>query len=450
MGKIRKLIRVRLALLAMPFIVVGVNIAALKSIDPLAAPFYGITLLEDFFLQYTSHSLVLFGFAFVLSYYSVEVIIRRIIIPQALEGNVALSVNPRFSLSIAARLIIFATAAFAIPALVFFNTIRILNNNGDNHFQRDLMGILDIGLPVFSVLIAAVSWMKILSIQAPLRELSSAAELIGKGEYGTRVTVSSHDEIGKLSGAFNDMAQGLDEREKMKTLFGKIVDPRIRDSLLASGDLLTGNAGEQCPATIVFFDLAGFTGISESIPPGLLLKILNLYFESVTSCVESRGGLINKFIGDGVLAVFGVPVHHPEHPLNALQAVEAFGRKLREINRNLLRKNLPPLAFRAGIHTGDVLAGVVGSRDRMEYTVIGDTVNVASRLESKGKDLGSPVVVSADTLAAIESISRKALGNIVSGRLKIGHLALEKSGHMPIRGRSGELELFKGQFLFKD
>lgn len=380
MSKIKRLMKVRLALLSIPVIVVGVNIAAIKSIDPLAAlmiesrilaqidsvsqypvirlfnqilpvilafiaiiiyvspvfrslwkqqagefdlqektvlrllempfyialfisitwmlgvpvvplaaPLYGIKLLEDFIVQYTSHSLVLFGFAFVLSYYSVEVIIRRIIIPQALEGNMALSVNPRFSLSIAARLIIFATAAFAIPALVFFNTIRILNNDGDNNFQRDLMVILEIGLPIFSVLIGAVSWMKILSIQAPIRELSSAAELIGKGEYGTRVTVSSHDEIGKLSGAFNDMALGLDEREKMKTLFGKIVDPRIRDSLMASGDLLTGNSGEQCPATIVFFDLAGFTGISESIPPAVLLKILNLYFESVTSCVEARG-----------------------------------------------------------------------------------------------------------------------------------------------------------------
>jgi len=183
----------------------------------------------------------------------------------------------------------------------------------------------------------------------------------------------------------------------------------VRDRLIAGGE---ASRGETRTATVVFLDLAGFTGISEGLPPEKIVSLLNLYFEAATSCVEAEGGLVNKFIGDGVLAVFGVPADLPGDASAAIAALRALERKMGEINLRLAREGAPELRFRAGVHRGEVLAGVVGSRKRLEYTVIGDAVNVASRLEQLGKERGHAVIVSEATAAALGAGERAGLTSL--------------------------------------
>jgi len=414
------------------------------SVIPLAAPFYQVSLGKEFFIQYLSHSFVLFGFSFVISYYVVEVIVRKILIPAFIEENQALQASARLSLSISARLAVFAAAAFAVPLVLFFSTLRILNNGGLNHFDRDLMPILVVAIPLLILLITLITWLKSLSIQSPLLEITKAAKRVEQGDFNARVTVTSTDEIGQLAGAFNQMAQGLAEREKMYRLFGQIVDPRVRDRLISdmekSGE--DQEQGELREATVVFFDLAGFTGLSEQLSPQKVVYILNLYFEAVTRSVESVGGMVNKFIGDGVLAVFGAPVNLEHHQKKALGAISHFVTQLEEINTRMHQNHLPSLSVRAGVHTGEVLAGTVGSGKRMEYTVIGDAVNVASRLENMGKPLGCHILVSQDTLMGLEELKQLGKENRFPGKIRLGKLVFIPQGDTDIRGRKQPLHLF--------
>jgi adenylate cyclase len=345
-----------------------------------------------FYLQYTMHSLTLFGFSFVIAYYGVEVIVQRYIAPRVFSGNQALQVGSRFALPIGARLFVLAGSAFFLPGLVFYTAIRILNNGGDNHFGRDLLPILETALLVMGGLITLIAIFKSLSIVAPIVELTEATRKIGKGDLGSRITVRSVDRIGELGGAFNDMAAGLAERERERSIFGRVVDPRVRDRLLEKTE--SGN-GELRRATVVFFDLAGFTALSEHLPPGTVVAILNSYFQTVAGCVEAEGGLVNKFIGDGVLAVFGAPDDQPDHALRAMRTIESLGARMKSLNDRLGERGYRPLRVRAGAHTGELMAGVVGSKTRQEYTVIGDAVNTASRLESLAKEQGVDAIISA-------------------------------------------------------
>ncbi len=382
----------------------------------------GIDFLPGFYSQYLSHSFVLFGFSFVISYYGVETIVRRTLVNRLFTESEVLAVGSRFSLSIGARMIVFAMASFVIPGVMFIAAIMILNAGGDNNFGRDLFSILVWAIPILSLLVAFITWFKTLSIQSPITDLKVAAGRLGEGKFDERVTVRSSDELGVLGGAFNDMARGLQERERMRSIFGRVVDPRVRDYLLEHN---ASSLGEIRRATVVFFDLAGFTSLSETLPARKIVSILNLYFEAVSSCVEAEGGLVNKFIGDGVLAVFGVPAELSDHAERALKAIEALGRYIVRMNAKLKAKGYQALRFRAGVHTGEVLAGNVGSKSRQEYTVIGDAVNVASRLETLGKDYSAAVVVSKATLEASS-----------------GKRSMQRLGPAYIRGKQEKLEIY--------
>jgi class 3 adenylate cyclase len=414
---------------------------------PIAAPFYQVSLDLSFNLQYFLHSFVLFGFSFVLSYYATEVIARTMIIPQCLQENDALDASAQWSLSIPTRLIVFAATAFLFPIIILLTGIIILNNGGENSFQRDMIPLLLIGIPVISIMVGLVTWLKSVSIAEPVRKLAEAAREVEKGNFSRSVTASSGDEIGQLTGAFNSMVKGLAERERMKGLFGKVVDPRVRDSMLAGSS--TGEQGEERDAAVVFFDLAGFTGLSEVLEPRQLVKVLNWYFEAVTSSVEHFDGMVNKFIGDGVLAVFGVPLEAEDKERKALQAVQLAMRKLIKLNKQLQTTGTPKLSLRAGIHSGKVLAGIIGTKDRMEYTVIGDAVNIASRLESMGKELEAPIVVSADTIYNALDSAGIDLGEQHPRSIRIGSLVFTDRGDSVIRGRQTKLSLYSATMKSK-
>jgi adenylate cyclase len=157
--------------------------------------------------------------------------------------------------------------------------------------------------------------------------------------------------------------------------------------------------GESLRVTVLFTDIRSFTSISEKMDPQHLVGLLNEYFTEMVGIVMDEGGVVDKYIGDAIMAVFGAPVPKPDDAANAVRAAVRMRRALATLNQRLVARGAPPLRTGIGIHTGEVVAGNIGSERRMEYTVIGDAVNLASRLESSTKELGVNVLVSEDTYA---------------------------------------------------
>lgn len=214
------------------------------------------------------------------------------------------------------------------------------------------------------------------SFSRPISELVLATKEIGKGNFQYRLSTSRKDEFGDLATAFNFMSQELWKKLQMQKSFGRYVSPEIIDMILANPEesWLKGSRSE---ATVLFTDVRGFTSYSETREPEEVVEALNEYFRIVTGHILEYGGYVDKFIGDAVLAVFCVPIHHPDHAERALKAAIAMQKNLQGSD---MKKNWLLSRIGIGINSGVVVSGNLGSQIKMEYTVIGDSVNVASRI----------------------------------------------------------------------
>jgi adenylate cyclase len=232
-------------------------------------------------------------------------------------------------------------------------------------------------------------------LTASLESLAAAAAAVGQGRYDIDPRIPGSDEVARLGRAFTDMAKGLLEREKIRSILHKSVSKEIAESLVARGAIELG--GEERDVTVLFSDIRSFTSISESLAPKELVAQLNDYFTGMARAIDGHHGVIDKFIGDAVMALFGAPLSRPDDAANALRAALAMGEALDRLNVERAAKGLPAWQFGVGVNTGRVVAGTLGSEQRWSYTVIGDAVNAASRLESATKELGARIVVSART-----------------------------------------------------
>ena len=281
------------------------------------------------------------------------------------------------------------------------------------------------GLNVVALLISGVAGVIVArGVTRPVIELSQGVQRINKGDYGVRVSVKTRDELGDLASAFNGMAVGLQERDKVRDLLGKSVSPEVARELMRSEIEL---GGEIRNVTILFSDLRGFTAHSETQSPEDLVKELNAYFTEVTGAVEAAGGIVDKYIGDAVMAVFGAPVELSDHADRAVQAAMEILRAEKSLNRQRREVGLSPLRTGIGISTGDVVAGNVGSTSRYNYTVIGNEVNLASRLESLTKELRF------DARIICSNSTRVALVN---------DYQLRDLGETEIRGKKGAIRIW--------
>jgi class 3 adenylate cyclase len=224
-------------------------------------------------------------------------------------------------------------------------------------------------------------------IVRPLVALQRAMGHLGQGDFEQelREPAQGRDEIGDLARAFNQMAVGLRERERLKGTLGRYVSGDVAERILAERDDLSLR-GELRAVTVLFLDVRGFTTVSERLKPEEVLELLNEYFDRVVHCVKARGGSVNKFIGDAAMCLWGAPklAEHPERDavLCALEIQEA-ARKLSEERR---ARGLTTVGIGIGINAGEVIAGNLGASERLEYTVIGDAVNLAQRLESQARE----------------------------------------------------------------
>jgi len=239
------------------------------------------------------------------------------------------------------------------------------------------------------------------SLVKPVHDLLTGTKAIESGNLNVEVKLQSADEIAQLGDAFNHMVRELRQKERIKEMFGKYVDPRVVHDLLERKEV--AQAGERRVMTVFFSDLQGFTGFAERMTPGAVVKLLNEYFGLMAEAIRAQHGIIDKYIGDSVMAFWGPPFStESEHAaLACLAALEQQARVARfqamlpELTG--LRKDVPQIRARMGLATGEVTVGSIGSEDARSYTVVGDTANLASRLEGANKAYGSTIMITEET-----------------------------------------------------
>jgi adenylate cyclase len=240
-------------------------------------------------------------------------------------------------------------------------------------------------------------WFFSKTISGPLKLLAAAAGRIKNGEFEISLPVKSADEVGFLTASFTEMGRGLAERERLKDTFGRFTNPAVAEQAM-KGELPLG--GETREVTVFFSDIRSFTAISEKLDPQEVVEFLNGYMTRMVDCVDKTGGVVDKFIGDAVMAVWGAPLSAGSPAQDALNCVKAallMRASLYEYNRDRGGDKNPVIHIGCGINTGEVVAGQIGSNRRMEYTVIGDTVNLASRTEALNKPLGTDILITENT-----------------------------------------------------
>jgi adenylate cyclase len=263
------------------------------------------------------------------------------------------------------------------------------------------------------------------TISIPLRRLTRAAGQIEQGNYELQLKTARQDEIGVLTHSFVKMGSGLAERERLKDTFGRFTNKAIAEQAMR-GELTLG--GETKYATIFFSDIRSFTAISEKMEPDEVVGFLNDYMTRMVACVNKTDGVVDKFIGDSVMAVWGAPVTTGSPAKDALACVNTalmMRTALREFNTGRGGDKKPVIKIGCGINTGSVVAGQIGSTERMEYTVIGDAVNLASRTESLNKPLGTDILITENTWNLINQ-----------------HLITEEMPPVSVKGKEKQVRMF--------
>jgi adenylate cyclase len=251
----------------------------------------------------------------------------------------------------------------------------------------------------------------------PIRDLAEGTERVAAGDYSQRLPVVQDDDLGALAASFNRMQAGLAERQRLQSAFGTYVDPALAARLLDQGDDVF--TGERRQVTVMFVDIRDFTPFAEANTAEDAVARLNALFEIVVPAVVDAGGHVNKFLGDGALAVFGAPNDLADHADAAVSSAVLIHRLVAERFGGALRIGI-------GINTGVVIAGTIGGGGKLEFTLIGDTVNVAARVEQLTKTTGDAILLTQQSADAL--VARPA--------------ALTDRGFHALKGKSAAVQVF--------
>ena len=269
------------------------------------------------------------------------------------------------------------------------------------------------GLMIIGGVAGAVGLAIILT--RPLLKLAQGTKTIAAGSFDVVLPVASNDEIGDLTESFNEMAKNLRDKEKIKHAFSSYVARQVVDEILKNPDgiMLTG---ERRDVTVIFCDLRGFTPLAEKLPPEDVVAALNEFYSLMIETTIKHDGSINKFLGDAVMAIFGAPVHYADHSLRAIKTAVAMQTQVAELSARRITRGKPPIAIGIGVSAGEAVAGTVGTESQMEYTVIGDRVNLAARLEANAKP--GQILISQETYDHVaDQVKAHCLGPMfVKGR----------------------------------
>jgi adenylate cyclase len=264
-----------------------------------------------------------------------------------------------------------------------------------------------------------------MSLTSPIEKLAQLIEVVSKGNFDVKATASvkSHDEVGDLAIAFDHMTDGLKERDKVKSLFSKFHGSTVADDLI-SNDI--GVGGQNKEVVVFFSDIRGFTAFSENRKPEEVVAMLNEYFGVMVSIITRNGGVVDKFIGDAIMAIWGAPKSTDRDSEKALRACIEMRQGLNDLNERRIARGEQPIMIGMGLHAGRAISGTIGSDERMEYTVIGNTVNTASRIEASTKAFGSDLLVSDDVIERIGD-----------------NFIYDYAGAAEVKGRTDALKMYK-------
>lgn len=245
-----------------------------------------------------------------------------------------------------------------------------------------------------------------------LDHLRAIVKRIGLGDFTAHAHLETKDEFGELATHINEMTRGLQERDRLKVNFARYVSQHIMEKILATETPLKLE-GERRKVTILFSDIRQFTHLAETLPPEAVVALLNEYFEQMIEAIFTHSGTLDKFIGDGIMAEFGAPLDDVSQETHAVAAAIDMLKKLEILCLKWKQEDRPVIQMGIGIHTGEAIVGNIGSEKRTEYTAIGDTVNVAARLEQATKILKYPILISETTyMGCKDAFPFKDLGSM--------------------------------------
>ncbi len=310
---------------------------------------------------------------------------------------------------------------------------------GTRAYQRRVVEIGLVLLAIAGMLGITIAAAVTLGLVRPVRRLLDGTAAVEGGALDTVIPITSRDEIGRLTRSFNSMVGELRLKAQIQETFGKYVDPRIVSGLIDRPEL-TDARGSRREMTILFCDMRDFTPFSEGMTPAGLVNVLNRYLTLMSEPIRHNNGIIDKYIGDGIMAYWGPPFTGAEEQgrlaclaaLDQLAGLAAFRAELPELTG--IKRGLPEIDIRVGIATGDVVVGSIGSEQTRNYTVIGDAVNLGSRLEGANKTYGTRVLISeaTDRLAA-DAVETRELDTV----LVVGKT--EPQRIFELLGRKGEV-----------
>jgi class 3 adenylate cyclase len=326
------------------------------------------------------------AYGLIARYFAMEVVTRPVLEP------VAAALPPEFRIDVPGlplrwRLLAVAPVINVITGVI----VASLSNQGHHVDLADLGISWLIAVAVSFTISLELVVLVARSISASIAELQTATERVMAGDLGARVPVVTTDETGRLAQSFNTMIEGLDERERLRRAFGAYVDPGLAERVLAEGADL---AGEELEVSVLFLDVRDFTSFAEAARPREVVALLNDLWELAVPVLLHHGGHANKFIGDGLLGVFGAPDPLPDHGERAVAAALEIAARVSDGFAGRVSVGI-------GVNSGLVIAGTVGGGGRVEYAVIGDTVNTASRVEAATRLTGDPVLITDATRALL-------------------------------------------------
>jgi len=305
------------------------------------------------------------------------------------------------------RKLLFVSGLIVMTPMIILGTTLLIRIRHELH-QAALIEHLDMIMPgMISWMILIVTVGSIMALRIFLRmasdtgdslqELSNAMKKVEDGSLDVYLLERTSDEYAGIYRRFNRMVKELMERERLRDAFGRYVAKELADDVMQNGINLSSH---EVQASVLFADIRDFTAMSEKMSAEEVVSLLNQYFNAVEPAIKAEGGWINKFGGDSLLAVFGVLTPQPDHIQHAVQAALKMRDALNKFNSEQENSGKHPLRIGVGIHCGEMVAGSVGSDDRMEFTVIGDTVNMASRIEGLNKKWGTDILISEDVAKA--------------------------------------------------
>jgi adenylate cyclase len=337
------------------------------------------------------------------TYLILDLLFRARVVPKVFPRGRLADTGGTLALGVRAQLLIFLLAVAFTPLFTVLGLVRAAERHlaigaSTDVVVRNLISASQMTFAFYVGLGLLLTLLLARSLTRPLAEAAATLRRVQGGDLDAQMRVVSSDEVGILADGVNAMVSTLRDRERILATFGRVVEPAIRDRLLA-GDLSLG--GELRTVSVLFCDLHGFTGIAERVPPKDVVSTLNEFFSEMTDCAKLHAGFVDKFIGDAVMVVFGLasdtPIEQAAAAAAALSCVIEMRQRLASLNQRRSRHGSTTLGMSIGVHSGEVVAGIIGARERYEYTVIGDTVNVASRLQQVSRDQNLGAVISDDT-----------------------------------------------------